>query len=101
MLGAVLITLGIAALLFALDRVAVWAEGKGWIYWRHSDTRSAGAVVMGPLVELFQPSYSHVMEEERRLLAGIEQATGEDPHRLADTEPERAVGPEEPDQGDG
>lgn len=74
----VLVTAGIAVLLFALDRVGVWAEKKGWVYWRHRNTSSsAGAMVLGPLTEVFQPSYSHVVEEERRLLAGAEQATGD------------------------
>ena len=59
---------GLVALGFALDRVALWAEAKGWIYWRRrprSATTAAG-VVMGELLEVFQPTRHVVVEESDR-----------------------------------
>ena len=64
----------IAALLvagFMLDRLALWAEARGWIYWRRSPRRGAGS--LGFLEPIFQPSMTHVIEEETREQTEAEQ----------------------------
>ncbi|TDP32766.1 hypothetical protein DFR75_1053 [Nocardia ignorata] len=35
---------GVVAGVIVADRIAVWAEGRGWIYWRHRP-RNAGVGV--------------------------------------------------------
>lgn len=63
---------------FVLDRVALWAEKRGWIYWRRSERRGAGS--LGYLEPIFQPSMTHVLEEETRERTEAEQdQSGEDP----------------------
>lgn len=58
--------IGVAAIvaMFAVDRLALWAERRGWIYWRRTKRRGTGS--LGYLEPIFQPSISHVVEEETR-----------------------------------
>jgi hypothetical protein len=39
-------------------------ESKGWIYWRRSERR--GSASLGLLETIYQPSITHVFEEETR-----------------------------------
>lgn len=66
-----LVLLGVAAALVALDRLALWAESRGWLYWRRSERRGGGS--LGLLEEIYQPSMSHVFEEKTRLQTEAEQ----------------------------
>jgi hypothetical protein len=72
---------GIAALALlglVIDRIALWAEAKGWIYWRRTQRRGTGS--LGYLEPIFQPSITHVVEEETRQHTEAEQdQSGEDP----------------------
>lgn len=56
---------GIAAAAVAVDRVALWAEARGWIYWRHRKPDSNAGGVFSDLVELFEPSHRHLVEEQQ------------------------------------
>jgi hypothetical protein len=56
---ALIAGLGLAALL-GLHRMAVWAEGRGWIYYR---TRPRSPVGLGLLAEIYAPEMEHVIEE--------------------------------------
>lgn len=50
-----------------LDRVALWAESRGWIYWWHRrPSQSGGSGVLGELIEVFQPSRRYVVAERER-----------------------------------
>ena len=53
---------GVAALVL-LDRLALWAESRGWIYWRKNRGRSMGSGVLGGLMEVFQPNQVHYVRE--------------------------------------
>lgn len=72
---------GIAATVLiglAVDRLALWAETRGWIYWRRTKPRGVGS--LGYLEPIFQPSMTHVLEEETRERTEAEQdQSGEDP----------------------
>ncbi|MFC4127529.1 hypothetical protein [Nocardia rhizosphaerae] len=73
---------GVAGLIIALvvvDLIAVWAERRGWIYWRHRPrTAGVGSGVFGELESLMSPSYRHVVEEtQSRQMVRIDQAVGE------------------------
>ena len=38
------IGLAIVAGLFAIDRLLLWCESRGWLYWRRSNVRASGAL---------------------------------------------------------
>ncbi|MBI1361240.1 MAG: hypothetical protein GC155_13265 [Alphaproteobacteria bacterium] len=55
---------------FAIDRLCLWMEAKGWIYWRKVKRRgSAGAAALSTFNEAFDPSSRHAAEvrEERQV----------------------------------
>lgn len=66
--------LGLAGLVVGLDRLGLWAEARGWIYWRRSrpSATGSGGDILTDLIELFQPAHRHLVEEqqyERRTIA--------------------------------
>ena len=59
--GAILV-IGVA--LYVLDRLLLWMEGRGWVYWRKT-TRPTGPGVGIALLEmqtLVDPAARHVLE---------------------------------------
>ena len=80
---------GVVGLLL-LDRLGLWAESRGWIYWRKRRGRSLGSGVLGGMAEVFQPNQVHYVRElkrERRLSTVSGQAHGgEDERRGASGE---------------
>lgn len=60
--AAVVLIIVLAVL--ALDRLGLWAESRGWIYWRRRRPEASGAV-LNPLVDVFQPGHVHVVEAQR------------------------------------
>src|SRR6185503_10492179 len=80
--------LAVAAIgLILLDRVAVWMEARGWIYWRKQKPagKSGGGGGMSGLLtdfqQLVEPQVRHVIQdrEERRLVRLSHSADGADP----------------------
>ncbi len=61
-----MLTLGVVAaivvaVLFGLHRLALWAERRGWLYYRNSSRpRGAG---LGLLAPIYNPAVEHVVEE--------------------------------------
>ncbi|MCK0089902.1 hypothetical protein MWU77_03790 [Rhodococcus sp. F64268] len=51
--------------LVGVDQAALWAERRGWVYWRRSNPRTAdaGSGMLGAMDELFSPAKRHVTEE--------------------------------------
>ena len=58
------VVLIIALAVLALDRLGLWAESRGWIYWRRRRPEASGAV-LNPLVDVFQPGHVHVVEAQQ------------------------------------
>ncbi len=55
--------LAIAIGLFALDRLALWAEARGWIYWRRSTRRgSAAGSALLDIGNIFDPGTRHMVD---------------------------------------
>jgi hypothetical protein len=56
----------IAVAAFVLDRIALWAENNGWIYWRRrrASTTSIGAI-LSDLNTVTNPSAQHVVEAKQ------------------------------------
>lgn len=75
----VLVILAVVVGLLVLDQVALWAERRGWIYWRKKKPSGGSAVVLGPVFDLFQPSHVHVVEEQQRQEIEADQAEGGEP----------------------
>jgi hypothetical protein len=69
----------IAAALYALHRVALWAEARGWVYYmksRGSSTRAGSAML--EVQQLLEPSKKHVIEIKRNQ-RGVSDDQGEPP----------------------
>ena len=74
----VLVALGLLACLYVLHRVALWAERRGWIYYRN--TRRPPGVGLGLLAPIYNPGMEHVIEEstsERARRDEIDHESGE------------------------
>jgi len=70
----------VAAVLVAVDRLALAAEARGWLYWRRSKGGSgAGSGAIGELIEAFQPNRAHTVEETQRQRRDIVQRGTEGP----------------------
>lgn len=57
---------GIVILAIVLDRLALWAESRGWIYWRrHGGAKAGGAGGLFDAAQtLIAPSHRHMVEEK-------------------------------------
>jgi hypothetical protein len=57
---------GIAAGLFALDRLFLWMETKGWIYWRKVKRKGGGlGAGLMTMNNVFDPSGHHLTEAQQ------------------------------------
>ncbi len=55
-----------AVALWLLDRAALWAEDRGWIYWRkRQPDRATSGNAMLEVQALLEPQKVHVVEERR------------------------------------
>ena len=52
--------------MFLLDRLALWMESRGWLYWRRSRGQhgSVGNAFL-EVQKLLEPAQRHVLEERR------------------------------------
>lgn len=67
------IALGATAL-YGLHRLALWAERRGWIYYRqHRAPAGAAGLAMLEATSLIDPAVEHVIEETRGVRARAEQ----------------------------
>ena len=63
---------GTGTVLVLVDRVACWAESRGWLYWRRRAPGGLpGGGVVGDLIEIFTPSRRHVVEQRDRDRLGV------------------------------
>jgi hypothetical protein len=81
----VFIPLGVVALLYGLHRMAVFAEHRGWLYYR---TRPPRMRSLGLLEELSDPSVEYRIEEQ------ASEAIRADQEESGDLEDD--VGPNDP-----
>jgi len=67
----------LAAALFGVHRLAIWAEARGWIYYRN---RPKGPVDLGLLAVIYAPEIEHVIEERTSEAARrIDEESGDRP----------------------
>ena len=58
-----LTVLALVAALIALDRAALWAEARGWIYWRRSKRKgSAAGSALLDIGAVFDPGTQHMVD---------------------------------------
>jgi len=79
-----------AVSLFLLDRILLWAEKRGWIYWRRRKA-GVGARSTASMIEEFQaflsPTVRYAQEEkDRRLVLREDDEAGAPPNRRIDLE---------------
>jgi hypothetical protein len=77
----ILIIVGVIGGLIALDRLLLWMEAKGWIYWRKVKPRGGGlAVGLMAMQQFIEPDVRHVREErDQRRAADSAEAGSNDP----------------------
>jgi hypothetical protein len=65
--------------IFLLHRLALWAESRGWIYYKHSSSSStrAGSAML-EVQQLLEPSKRHVIEIKREQKE-VEDEAGDPP----------------------
>jgi hypothetical protein len=62
----VLLVVLAGVVLYGLHRLAIWAEDRGWLYYRKRGGTWRGAAAAQELQALLHPSSRHVVEESRR-----------------------------------
>lgn len=64
----IILTAAVLAAIVVIDRLALAAERRGWIYYRHrrASSGSLSSAAFGPVAEVFQPGSRIVMEERAR-----------------------------------
>ena len=75
----ILISIGVALVLYGLHHLALWAERRGWIYYRH--TKRPPGVGLGLLAPIYKPELEHVVEEgtsQRGRRDETDRETGDD-----------------------
>lgn len=77
MAKTVLIVLAIVAGLVLIDRLGLWAERRGWIYWRRSKRRGAAGSALLELETFMNPAAQHAVEARETIVE--ETSTGEPP----------------------
>lgn len=66
----------LAAVLFGLHNLALWAEDRGWIYYRN---RKGPAPWLGTLEQIYKPEVEFVIEEaSAREIRADQDASGAD-----------------------
>lgn len=70
--------LAVVGALYALHRLGLWMESRGWIYYRkkHGSSGAAGSAFL-EVQSLFEPGAQHVLEVKRN--AGSEHDDSGDP----------------------
>jgi len=75
---------GIAIALIALDRLLLWMEARGWIYWRKVKSKSSGGDVLTGF-GFTDPGTRH-LEEARREHVAEDEDDGDDDGQRKNTD---------------
>ena len=75
----ILIVVGAIGGLIALDRLLLWMEAKGWIYWRKVTPKGGGlAAGLTAMHQFIEPDVRHVREEREEQRAAIRSEIAKD-----------------------
>lgn len=74
--------------LYGLHRLAVWMEGRGWIYYKKSGSSSTATNAFLSFHQLFEPGKKYVLEERVHEADRIDylQSAAPDPDGADDAE---------------
>jgi hypothetical protein len=79
---------GLVTAVLLFDLAMLWAEGRGWVYWRRNKaSRSALGSAMLEVQSILEPDKEHVVEERARERGDIQQTGDDDP---LDGDPDQA-----------
>ena len=74
-LALVLALVGLLTALYWLDRLGLWLEARGWLYYRHRKPASSPASAWVAVQQFIEPGVRHVREvREERSAEGEEEA---------------------------
>ena len=60
------VAVGLAVLLYSAHRFLLYAEQRGWVYYKHKRAPAgSGATAFMELMKIYRPEIEHVIEEER------------------------------------
>ncbi len=72
----IVLAVAACALLYGLHRAALWAEERGWVYYRN---RRGPAPWLGSLEAIYKPEVEHVIEETSAQQIRADQDESGDP----------------------
>jgi hypothetical protein len=79
---------GLVATLFHLDRLGLWLEDRGWLYYRRKKPRGGVSNLASVLYDLYDPPVKHVIELKEKKPARPRKETGQgSPDDAADAPP--------------
>ncbi len=75
MIAVIVLLLVLAA--FVLDRLGLWMESRGWIYWRKVKPKGGGmSRTLTAMQEFVQPEIQHVIEDREQRTAVSDDLAG-------------------------
>lgn len=76
-----IVAVAIALCLYGLHRLALWAERRGWLYYKNK--KRPPGVGLGLLAPIYNPALQHVIEEgQSQRVRGEQDESGADPNRI-------------------
>ena len=65
---SICIIFGVAFILFILDRIALWMEARGWLYYRKTKHRPGGTIgnALLEIHTMFEPAKRNILEERKQ-----------------------------------
>jgi len=75
------IVVGAATSIYALHRLCLWLEKRGWLYYKHKQPGSSPMSCMTALQEVLEPQTQHVIhvKDEKRVLVDEAAPGANDP----------------------
>lgn len=74
-----LVALIVVISVLTLDRLLLWMEARGWIFYRKKKPTGGGAAMLGVAAELFQPAQHSAVQELEEQSRRLDDAGDADP----------------------
>jgi lipoate-protein ligase A len=72
----------IAVALYFLDRLALWLEARGLLYYRKKKPEGSGSALLGAFQQIYEPAVKHVLHVKDTKRLGRQDSDGLNPHEL-------------------
>jgi hypothetical protein len=73
LIGWIATAAGAAGALFGMDRLFLWMERRGWIYWRRKRGSGGCARVLTGVQEFVEPQVQHVIQDQEERHCTIDE----------------------------